>query len=134
MSLINVLYVEDDPISREVMELLCDLELEGINLSMFEDSADFIYRLEKLPAQPDIFLLDIHIRPIDGFEMLDQIREHPDFKDAKVLALTASVMNEEVQTLKQAGFDGGIAKPIDAVDLYDIFSRVIAGEKVWHIT
>ena len=134
MSSINILYVEDDPISREVMELLCTLELEGIELAMFEDSTDFIHKLEMLRVRPDIFLLDIHVRPLDGFEMLNQIRQHSDFKDAKVLALTASVMNEEVQMLKQAGFDGGIAKPIDAVDFYSVFSRVMDGEKVWHIT
>lgn len=133
MKLINVLYVEDDPISREVMELLCTLELEGVRLTMFEDSAEFIPRLEALPVQPDIILLDIHIRPINGFEMLSQIRQHADFKDAKVLALTASVMNEEVQLLKQSGFDGGLAKPIDSVDFYDVFLRVVAGEKIWHI-
>ena len=133
MKPVRVLYVEDDPISREVMEMFCNFGLEGVELTMFADSADFIQKLEALPSHSDIILLDIHVKPIDGFEMLRLIRQHSDFKDIKVLALTASVMNEEVDLLKQVGFDGGIAKPIDAVDFQDVFYRVIRGERIWHI-
>ena len=129
----QVLYVEDDPISREVMEMTFSLEVNDVDLTLFESSSDFIQRVEALPDQPDIILLDIHIGPIDGFAMLDQIRQHTTLGNAKVLAVTASVMNEEVDMLKRAGFDGGIAKPIDGVDFEDVCQRVLDGEKFWHI-
>jgi CheY-like chemotaxis protein len=102
-------------------------------LTIFEDSANFMARVEGLDVKPDVFFLDIHVRPHDGFAMLKMLREHPDYRDAKVIALTASVMNEEVEELRLAGFDGGIAKPIDQNVFPDLVALILKGERVWHV-
>ncbi len=47
--------------------------------------------------KPDVILLDIHVKPYSGFEMLEMLRKMNGFVDVPVVALTASVMNEEVQ-------------------------------------
>jgi CheY-like chemotaxis protein len=65
--------------------------------------------------------------------MLEMIRERPEFDHVPVVALTASVMNEEVQQLKRAGFNGVIAKPIDVDTFPDILQRILDGETVWRI-
>lgn len=127
------LYVEDEPMSRTVMEFLLKRGLGYENVTIFEDSHDFISRVESLDELPDIIFLDIHVPPHDGFEMLHMLREHPDFSQLRVIALTASVMNEEVEMLKNAGFDGGIAKPIDQSVFPTLLERIINGEEVWSI-
>src|SRR5690242_21427523 len=48
----------------------------------------------------------------NGFQMLQMVREDSVYCDTKVVALTASVMNEEVERLRKSGFDGAIGKPI----------------------
>lgn len=128
-----LLYVEDDPTSRDIMDMLLSYGLGISHYTIFEDSHDFIARVEALSPYPDIILLDIQVDPYNGFDMLNMIRDHDQFWDIKVVALTASVMNEEVNMLKQAGFDGGIAKPISQDDFPDIIERILEGEKVWHI-
>jgi len=131
---LTFLYVEDDRLSREVMQLLM-CEIMGIeNYYVFEDSSDFSIRLKDCPKRPDVILLDIHVRPINGFEMLEVIRSDPDYDGCRVIALTASVMNEEVQELRRAGFDGTIGKPLDAQYFPDLMERVVRGEQVWQIT
>lgn len=126
-------YVEDEPLSRTVMMLLLTKALGYENVTIFEDSRNFITKLESLGERPDIIFLDIHVQPLNGFEMLAELRAHPAFRDAKIIALTASVMNEEVDLLKTAGFDGGIAKPIDQMAFPDLLRRILAGEEIWHI-
>ncbi|GAB5492866.1 MAG: response regulator [Phototrophicaceae bacterium] len=128
-----ILYVEDDEENREIMRLLVEAVMGFEGLTIFEDSHNFRERLEALNPQPDIILLDIHVPPYDGFEMLKMIREHSRFKNTPVAALTASVMNEEVNQLKTAGFDGVIAKPLDMDTFPTVLTRITQGETVWDI-
>jgi len=126
------LYVEDDPISREVMQLM----LQGLGYSqvtLLDSSVEFMARIQALPSVPDVIFLDIHMQPHDGFEMLARLREHPVFAAKNIIAVTASVMNEEVQRLRDAGFDGAIGKPLDFENFAPLIERVLRGEPVWHI-
>ncbi|MDQ7024366.1 MAG: response regulator [Anaerolineae bacterium] len=128
-----LLYVEDDPESCEIMRLLVEEVMQMNHLTIFEDSHDFLSRLDDLSQQPDIFLLDIHVPPHNGFEMLQMLRQHDKYQSTPVVALTASVMNEEVQQLKTAGFDGVLAKPLDMDAFPIILQRILKGETIWHI-
>ena len=128
-----VLYVEDDPASREVMELILR-ELMGCDAyHIFEDSEDFLARVQALIPQPDIILLDIHVPPFSGFEMLDMLRAAPAYRRTPIVALTASVMNEEVQRLRQAGFNAVFSKPVDIDGFPDSLARILQGETFWHV-
>jgi len=128
-----ILYVEDDPQSREIMRLLL-VEMMGLSrVTFFEDSGNFQSHIESLVGKLDLVLLDIHVHPLDGFEMLNTLRTHPAFARTPVVALTASVMNEEVQKLRQAGFNGVIAKPINLDTLPDTLERILKGESIWRV-
>lgn len=129
----TVLYVEDDPSSRKVMRVL--LTHMGVpNIVLFEDSQDFMARVENLNPQPDVIFLDIHVLPYSGFEMLHMLRVQPQYQNTPIIALTASVMNEEVQKLRTAGFSGCLAKPIDIDQFPDNLQRIMDGEQLWRIT
>ncbi|PJF28980.1 MAG: hypothetical protein CUN52_10695 [Phototrophicales bacterium] len=127
------LYVEDDPMSREVMRIIMEKGVGSSNLILFEDSNQFMERMNVLSHIPTVILLDIHIQPYDGFQMLTMIRQSEKFAQSKVVALTASVMNEEVEQLRNAGFDGAIAKPLSIQTFPDLLRRIINGESIWHI-
>jgi CheY-like chemotaxis protein len=126
-------YVENDPLSREVMKTMFTRGLGYPVITLFENSADFVDKLAALAQKPDVIFLDIHMEPLDGFALLEVIRQNEHYRSTQVVALTASVMNEEVKKLREAGFDGVIAKPIN----YDIFpsvlERILKGEEVWNV-
>jgi CheY-like chemotaxis protein len=115
------------------MRMLLAGEMELENVTIFEDSSDFLERLQALQPQPNVILLDIHVKPYSGFEMLKYVRQLPDFQDTPVIALTASVMNEEVQHLRDSGFQGVIAKPIDIDTFPGLLNRILDGEIIWGI-
>ena|ERR1044071_1321360 len=127
------LYIENDELSREVMKTLLTRGLGYRDLTMFETSARFEQRLEDLTQKPDIIFLDIHMEPIDGFEMLRLIRGNKDYYDTPVIALTASVMNEEIRRLREAGFDGAIGKPINYDTFPRLLDRILNGEQIWNV-
>jgi CheY-like chemotaxis protein len=126
------LYVENDEMSREVMRALLTRGLGYPEVIMFENSADFEMRLDSLRHKPDVIFLDIHMEPIDGFQMLDLIRRNPHYDAVAVVALTASVMYEEVRKLRDAGFDGVIAKPINFDTFPAALDRILSGGQVWN--
>lgn len=130
---LGFLYVEDDPFSRQVMRLLLQRSLGYQRVTIFEDSSDFLHRLSQMTYVPDVVFLDIHMHPVDGFALLHILRDQATYQHATIIALTASVMSEEIKNLKEAGFDGAIAKPIDQSSFPHLLKRILQGERVWHI-
>lgn len=128
-----VLYVEDDPQSRKLMQMLLVGRMRLPNVTIFENSTDFLARVQALEPKPNIIFLDIHMQPHDGFAMLEMLRPLEWAKQAQIVALTASVMNEEVVRLRQVGFNGCLAKPIDLATFPDTFQRILDGETLWRI-
>ncbi len=128
-----ILYVEDDSRNRRVMEMLLVKSMKLSHVTIFEDSTNFLARAEALDPVPNIIFLDIHVEPLDGFHMLDLLRGSARFANTMIVALTASVMNEEVDQLRTAGFNGCLAKPIDSDTFPDLLTRIMNREEVWHI-
>ena len=128
-----VLYVEDDLSSREVMVLILR-EMMGCDAyHLFEDSENFMERIAALAPQPNIVLLDIHVPAHNGFEMLAMLRKDARYQRTPIVALTASVMNEEVQRLKDAGFNAVFSKPIDIDTFPEKLQRILKGENMLYL-
>jgi two-component system cell cycle response regulator DivK len=128
-----ILYVDDDPPSRKVMDHILSRKLRLPHVTILPDSTNFIEQVEALDPVPNIIFLDIHIKPLSGFDMLKLLRAHPTLAGVIIVALTASVMNEEVALLRQAGFDGCLAKPLESKSMPELLNRLMRGEKIWRI-
>ena len=127
----RVLYVEDDPKSCEIMDVLLGKFLGLRDYVIMEDSVDFLERLAELPIEPDIFLVDILMEPTNGYDILNMLRQHEAHQHKPIIALTASVTAQEVEQMKRAGFDGLIGKPLSTESFPALFERILAGENIW---
>lgn len=128
-----LVYVEDDENSIFVMKMVVERVMKLPTLYILQSSVDFAQKVKDLGVIPDLFMLDIQIKPYNGFELLSMLRGDPLFSKSKVIALTASVTNEEVSLLTSGGFDGAIAKPLDINAFPDLIARILKGEQVWYI-
>ena len=63
-------------------------------------------------GSPDLVLMDIRLPGMDGIEALRVLRSDPKTAGIPVIAVTASVMSGDLGRIKEAGFDGFVAKPI----------------------
>ncbi len=57
--------------------------------------------------------MDIQLPGMNGIEALHQLRADPRTRAIPVIAVTASVMDQDRQKIMAAGFDGYQAKPIE---------------------
>lgn len=130
----SILYVEDEARSRRVMQMLLVNSMKLENVTILEDSSNIIERVDALEPKPDVIFLDIHVAPYNGFQMLEMLRKSGHYNDTIIVALTASVMNEEVAQLRESGFDGCLSKPIDIDTFPELLSLILKGEQLWHIT
>jgi two-component system, cell cycle response regulator DivK len=63
--------------------------------------------------RPDLVLMDIQLPGISGIDALRALRANPATATIPVIAVTASVMQQDRSTIMDAGFDGYIGKPLD---------------------
>jgi len=64
-------------------------------------------------SQPDLVLMDIQLPGMNGIDALKALRAEPSTARIPVIALTASVMQQDRQEIMSAGFDAFIEKPIN---------------------
>lgn len=81
----------------------------------------------------DLILMDLRLPHEDGYEALRQVRDHPKLSDTRVVVVTAQASAAEMQKAKEAGFDGFLAKPLDADRFPEQVRRILQGESIWEL-
>ena len=80
---------------------------------------------EKSPA---LILMDIQLPGMDGITAMKQLKANPVTKSIPVIAITASAMTHNRQTMMAEGFDGYPTKPISLKDFLGEIERVLRGK------
>lgn len=78
---------------------------------------------------PNLILMDIQLPGMNGIEALKALRAEPVTAGIPVVAVTASVMQQDRQQVLRAGFDGFIEKPINLRGLLDTVQQALQGAK-----
>ena len=102
----KIMLVEDDATMLGLLNIL--LEMEGfVVVNMQDDNPDHFMETirEEIPA---LVLMDVHLRQINGFDLLQKIKEDPECNEMKVLMSSGIDFKEECE---RAGADGFILKP-----------------------
>ncbi len=124
-----IIVVEDDPNSYQAtLDLLRMAGAESVYACTTGDSA--IALAESLP-KVDLFLIDIYMPGETGYEVLKRIQAHPQLAGSKAVALTASVMYEDIRRMKEANFDSFIGKPVRPTRFAGQVRKILAGEDLW---
>ena len=79
--------------------------------------------------KPALILMDIQLPGMSGIEALKALRAAPATAAIPVVAITASVMQQDRQQIMSAGFNGFIEKPINLRGLLDTVQKAIRPEK-----
>ncbi len=68
---------------------------------------------------PDLILMDIQLPGMNGIEARKVLRSDASTARIPVIAVTASVMQQDRNLITEAGFDGYIGKPINLKEFLD---------------
>ena len=109
---LHILVVDDNVDAASTVAML--LKMDGHTVSIAHTAEDALARLEagSLNA-PQVFLLDIGLPGIDGFELARRLRAACATSGATLIALTGYGQPQDREKSKAAGFDHHIEKPVD---------------------
>jgi CheY-like chemotaxis protein len=122
----NILIVEDDPDTREMLSTL--LSIEGFHTVGAEDGLEALHLLRtvkhRAPDVPCLVLLDLKMPRLSGNEFRRAQLGDPTVANVPVAVLSGAVDIE--QRAKALGAVASVAKPIDVELLIDVVRRFCA--------
>lgn len=118
---LRILVVEDAADSRDLLLKL--LNSVGFEVRTAENGAQAVARFTQW--QPHFIWMDIRMPVMDGCEATRQIRALPGGDKVKIVALTASVFQEELDAILQAGCDDILCKPFEEEQLFRLMAKLL---------
>jgi two-component system cell cycle response regulator DivK len=110
-----ILIVEDN---EKNLKLVRDvLQVKGFSTLEAGTAEDGILLARE--HKPDLILMDIHLPGISGIEALKVLRAEAATAGIPVIAVTASVMQQDRKQITEAGFDAYVGKPINLKEILD---------------
>ena len=126
---IRVVVVDDHAVVRSgllaFLEGENDLEVVGAAEGGAE-ALDLLARLDSEGVRPDVVLMDLQMRPVDGIESTRMVRARYD--DVEVVALTSFGEPDRVQRALEAGASGYLLKDADADEVAAAIRAAHRGE------
>ena len=75
---------------------------------------------------PDLVLLDIQMPVMNGYMVIRELRNTPELKKVKVIAVTSCAMKGDREKALAAGFDEYVVKPIDTRKFPELVKKVLS--------
>jgi DNA-binding NarL/FixJ family response regulator len=126
---IRVLVVDDHAVVRRgllaFLEGESDLDVVG-DAEGGTEALNLLARLDAEGMRPDVVLMDLQMRPVDGIESTRMVRARYD--DVEVVALTSFGEPERVQRALEAGASGYLLKDADADEVASAIRAAYRGE------
>ncbi len=90
----NLLVVEDDPTQRDAIVELIDAD--DVNITAVQTAEEALAALEE--RRYDCMVLDLGLRDMSGFELLERVKSDPEKKDLPIIIYTGKELSREEDT------------------------------------
>jgi DNA-binding response OmpR family regulator len=121
----KVLVVDDEP--NVLRSLVQYLTIEEFTV---ETASNGMEALEKVDSfNPELILLDVMMPGMDGFEVLDKVKEKPGHSNTPVIMLTAKDQSADVLKGYQSGATSYLVKPFNLDELVETINQTLERSK-----
>jgi CheY-like chemotaxis protein len=116
----NILLVEDNV---DMQNLLRDLlEWGGHNVSFGRTGQEGLQALYATPQPPDLIISDLVMPTMDGLELLQAVRQNPNWKHIRFIIMSANLQDERLKSHEANGLYGILPKPFSLEELNRLLS------------
>lgn len=122
----NILVIEDDETQRLSLQRI--LESDGYHVMLTADSAELTAILDK-DQDFHLIIMDIGLPWINGFELAQMMKSHPDLKKIPLIFLSGQATEEDFAKAREVGAADYIKKPFDVEKLKSTVSGLLNAEK-----
>ncbi|MBQ5949269.1 PAS domain-containing protein [Massilia sp. ST3] len=125
---LRILLVDDNQDAAQ--SLAAVLQSYGHAVTVSADAHEALEQAHAAP--PDVFLLDIGLPDMDGYELSRRLHACPESRNATYVAVTGYGQAHDKVLAKAAGFDHYFVKPVDLPALQDVLAANGRGRHVEH--
>ncbi|MBI2596339.1 response regulator [Candidatus Daviesbacteria bacterium] len=118
----NILLVDDDQLFYELYEMI--LKDAGFDVTLARDGMEGLDKIAQ--RKPDLILLDIMMPKMNGFEMLEKLKNNPETKDIPVVILTNLSGEKEEEVAQKKGVIKYVIKSqADPPDIPNLIKEIL---------
>jgi CheY-like chemotaxis protein len=122
MSELTVLIVEDEPDAAEIIEsLLAHYQVVSYRVQSGEEAFNALHQ-----RQYDAAIIDLFLPGMDGIELIQSIRSHPETAEIPCIAVTAYGSSTVRKQALDAGYNRFYLKPINHAELSQGLRELLA--------
>ena len=110
----KVLIIDDD--SRNIFALTAVLKAKKYNC-LSANSAEKGFEMLAKNNDIGVVLMDMMMPDMDGYQAIDNMKNHPEMQKIPVIAVTAQAMVGDRERCMNAGAVGYISKPVNVDEL-----------------
>lgn len=116
---IQVLLAEDNKVNQTIFQAM--MKATGATVSIANNGVEALDLVDEI--KPDIVFMDIQMPIMDGIEAHRNIKFS--YPDIPIIALTANVLEQDVQLYNEEGFTACVGKPIEIQLLYSSLTKYL---------
>jgi CheY-like chemotaxis protein len=120
MSMRPILLVEDNPADVELTMAALKRSQIANEIVVARDGVqalDYVFsqgkHADRNPGPPAVILLDLKLPKIDGLEVLERVKSHPEHRNIPVVMLTSSREESDILRSYQSGVNSFVVKPVE---------------------
>ena len=115
----KILCIDDSPTIRKLVHKA--LDPAGYEVDEAENGKE---ALGKADAGYDLYLVDVHMPEMDGFEFVEGLKDHGSEGGKPVVFLTTESSEDKKERGKELGVNGWIVKPFEPEALTKVVSML----------
>jgi two-component system chemotaxis response regulator CheY len=121
----SILVVDDSATARS--QLRVAFEAKGAKVIEAENGREGLWRARA--EKVDLILSDIHMPVMDGLQMIQELRKHPEYATVPIFVLTSDAAGTRAAEGKKAGANAWIIKPINPELLWKAVEKALFGRQ-----
>jgi PAS domain S-box-containing protein len=117
----TLLVAEDNPINRMLVKVFLEQMSPGAQVLEAENGKDAFAMF--IASKPDLVITDIHMPEMNGYDLLQAIREYPGSKEVPVIGFTANAYPQQPTGTNSYDFDDYLTKPVAQKTFQQVVGR-----------
>ena len=117
---LRVLLVDDQPDLLSMLDLM--MQRRQYEVRTCQSASEALKAVTEFA--PHVVVSDIGMPEMDGYEMMQEMREKPQFGSFRAIALTGYDLQLDGDRARRAGYDAHLAKPIEFDQLFEMIENL----------
>jgi DNA-binding response OmpR family regulator len=96
----------------------------GFTVEMAEDGVEGVTKAREI--RPDLILLDLYLPHLDGFGVMEQLKEDPHTHDIPIIVISAWPTGDNRRRVREAGALDFVVKPFQVETLVNLIQESLS--------